>query len=103
MRAVLRIAGRDLRDAWRDRSAPAFAAVIVGLAIVSLAVGWAQYGRLAADQRAAQREAREQWLGQGEKNPHSAGHFGSFAFKTLPPLALLDRGIDRYLSQWVRL
>lgn len=103
MLAVLRIARRELVEAWRSRTVPVFGALIVVLSLISLGAGWTRYWALAEDQQAAQTEARRQWLTQGEKNPHGAGHFGSFAFKTLPPLALLDRGLDQYLGQWIRL
>ena len=103
MSSVLRIARRELLETWRDRTAPAFGALIVVLSLIAVGMGWTRYWAIAEDQKAAQAEARRQWVSQGEKNPHGAGHFGSFAFKTLPPLALLDRGLDRYLGQWIRL
>ena len=33
---------------------------------------------------------------QGEKNPHSAAHFGTYAFKPKYPLSLVDQGVDKY-------
>ena len=41
---------------------------------------------------------REVWDGQGEKNPHSAAHFGTFAFKPKYPLSLIDQGVDKYVG-----
>ncbi len=39
-----------------------------------------------------------QWLEQGEKNPHSAAHYGFYAYKPVSPLAVLDKGLDDYLG-----
>ena len=33
---------------------------------------------------------------QGEKNPHSAAHYGTYAFKPKYPLSLVDQGVDKY-------
>ena len=41
------------------------------------------------------------WLDQGDKNPHSAAHFGRYAFKPSPALAYVDRGLDAYLGTTV--
>ena len=35
---------------------------------------------------------------QGEKNPHSASHFGTYAFKPKYPLSLIDQGVDKYMG-----
>lgn len=39
-----------------------------------------------------------QWLSQGEKNPHSAAHYGFYAYKPVTPLAIFDKGLDDYLG-----
>ncbi|MEM1122911.1 MAG: DUF3526 domain-containing protein, partial [Bacteroidota bacterium] len=44
----------------------------------------------------AKEDARQEWLGQGERNPHSAAHFGTYAFKPRYPLSLIDNGVDKY-------
>ena len=36
--------------------------------------------------------------GQPKKNPHSAAHYGVYAFKPKSPLALVDTGIDPYMG-----
>ena len=40
----------------------------------------------------------QQWLGQTKKNPHSAAHYGVYAFKPKSPLAIVDTGIDPYMG-----
>jgi ABC-2 type transport system permease protein len=51
----------------------------------------------------AQESARKQWLGQGDKNPHSAAHYGSFAFRPKSTFSFLDFGTDTYTGTSVQL
>lgn len=44
---------------------------------------------------------RARWVGQGEKDPHSAAHYSIFAFKPSPPLAALDPGAEPFVGQSV--
>src|SRR5688572_7081492 len=41
---------------------------------------------------------RDRWLNQGEKNPHSAAHYGVYLFKPETPLAVIDPGASGYLG-----
>lgn len=49
---------------------------------------------------AAQAET-ERWAHQGDKNPHSAAHYGVYVFKPLPTLAALDPGVEKYVGSSV--
>jgi ABC-2 type transport system permease protein len=49
---------------------------------------------VSAQHELARRATREQWLHQGVKNPHSAAHYGVYAFKPKMPLSLVDQGVD---------
>lgn len=44
---------------------------------------------------------RARWVGQGEKDPHSAAHYSIFAFKPSPVLAPLDPGAEPFVGQSV--
>lgn len=94
--SALVVARRELRDHWRDgriRIALGFTMVLLLSSVVFGAVA----AREAEQQRkAAQRLMRQQWLDQGVKNPHSAAHYGIWAFRPVPALALLDPGIHPY-------
>ncbi|PCE66640.1 ABC transporter permease [Sediminicola luteus] len=46
----------------------------------------------------AKTSERANWDGQGEKNPHSAAHYGTYAFKPKYPLSLIDQGVDKYVG-----
>ncbi|MEM7357266.1 MAG: DUF3526 domain-containing protein [Acidobacteriota bacterium] len=97
-RPVLIIARKELRESFRDGRFRVLAASVLALLLGGLAAGW-------LDTRGTQREigaavAADQatWLGQGPRNPHSAAHFGHYAFKPRPALSALDRGVDAYLG-----
>ncbi len=100
LRAITR---RELLELRRDRRAVFSAGFLAVLLVVALLTTWSEQ-RAAADSRAeAQRVTREQWERQDDKNPHSAAHFGTYAFKVPGPLGYLDPGVDPYLgvAVWV--
>jgi ABC-2 type transport system permease protein len=95
---TLRIAAKEMREMYRDGRFRAGALVILGLLLASLAAGLKHYHDLSAQQEAARRATRMQWVNQGRKNPHSAAHYGVYAFKPTTQLAVLDTGVDPYLG-----
>ncbi|TAI49254.1 DUF3526 domain-containing protein [Flagellimonas allohymeniacidonis] len=76
--------------------------VRIAVAIVFLLLGAAtwisarQYKNVNEQYVAAKKAERSIWDNQGEKNPHSAAHYGTYAFKPKYPLSLLDQGVDKY-------
>lgn len=74
---------------------------IYTLFAVALTTGIQYYTTHSTISRSAQKASYEQWLNQGKKNPHSAAHYGFYAFKPLSPLAIIDRGMENYLGQAV--
>lgn len=95
---ILRIARKELLDLSRDGRFRVLAALVLLVSVVSLAAGWKTYTDLAAQHRTAQQGTRDQWLNQPKKNPHSAAHYGVYAFKPASPLAMIDTGIDPYVG-----
>ena len=79
------------------------AAVLVALALVAGLAGWQQVRALHAEAEAAAAGERGRWLGQGDKNPHAAAHYGTYAFKAPRPLAVVDPGVQAYLGSAVYL
>ena len=55
-----------------------------------------QYQNVNALYEAAKTAEREVWDNQGKKNPHSAAHYRTYAFKPKYPLSLVDQGVDKY-------
>lgn len=98
-----RIVRVELAGYRRDHTVVTLFACILVFSVLSLTVAAIAYRSDTDDKADARQQAREMWLTQGQKNPHGAGHFGTFVFKPLPPLAMFDRGLDSYLGQRVRI
>jgi len=71
---------------------------LYGLFVVALLSGYRYYTYTHTARQAAQEASYRQWLGQDKKNPHSAAHYAFYAFKPVPLLAVLDKGLDDYLG-----
>ena len=76
--------------------------VRISIVIVLLLLGVAvwisskQYQNVNEQYGDAKTAERAVWDNQGEKNPHSAAHYGTYAFKPKYPLSLVDQGVDKY-------
>lgn len=92
------IARKELRETLRDGRFRVIALVVLALSVASVAAGWKHASDVHAQHEEARRATRAQWLGQPEKNPHSAAHYGIYAFKPKHRLSLLDTGIDPYVG-----
>lgn len=93
---ILRIARKEMTEMVRDGRFRAAGAIVFTLLAGALLLGWQNYREVSAQHAAAQKATRDQWLGQGKKNPHSAAHYGIYAFKPKVPLTMVDRGTDPY-------
>lgn len=65
--------------------------------------GYQQFRAHTQAQQSAQAQEHERWLDQGEKHPHSAAHYGVYAFRPLPSLAYFEPGLTPYLGVTVRM
>ncbi len=97
------IARRELTELLRDRRLTVLAAVILVLALAALVFGSAEQARFAEGRAEAIAADRAIWRGQGEVNPHSAAHFGMFAFRPRASLTLFDPGLSPWMGEavWV--
>lgn len=100
---IIKIARKEFTEMWRDGRFRWSAIIVLALLVAALAIGWKNYTSVKAEQEKAQAESRESWENQGERNPHSAAHFGIYAFKPKMPLSLVDSGLDTYTGTniWV--
>ena len=97
------IAKKEFTELLRDGRFRWTALIVLTLLLVSLALGWKNYTTVKRDKDAAQADSRQTWENQGERNPHSAAHFGVYAYKPKMPLSLIDSGLDNFSgsSIWV--
>jgi ABC-2 type transport system permease protein len=93
---VTAIARKEFAEIVRDGRFKCTAAVMILLLITAMLAGYQKYTTAIRIQQAAQGDANAQWLNQGDKNPHSAAHYGNYAFKPAGPLSYFDNGITNY-------
>ena len=98
---IRRIAQKEMTEMVRDGRFRWAAAIVLLLLLVSLLMGAKNYRDIKRQHDLAQTETRDQWLHQPAKNPHSAAHYGIYAFKPKMLAAMLDRGVDPYVGQSV--
>src|SRR5689334_23438397 len=100
---VATIVAKEAKEIVRDGRFRWAAGIVLGLLIAAVALGWQHYREVNAQHVEAQRATRNQWLTQGIKNPHSAAHYGVYAFKPKLPLSLVDQGIDSWtgVAAWL--
>ncbi len=98
---ITRIARKEFIETLRDRRFFVSALIVGGLLLAALALGWQHSSQARQQHEAAEDTTRRQWLNQGEKGPHSAAHYGVYAFKPQMPLSFVDRGIESYTGSAV--
>ncbi|MCU0443836.1 MAG: DUF3526 domain-containing protein [Microscillaceae bacterium] len=100
---ITTIAFKEIRSAMRDWRFLILSSIVFLLLLTASLVGWQSYRQLQAQRTQAQKSAQNQWLNQGDKNPHSAAHYGSFAFRPKSTFSFLDFGTDTYTGSSVQL
>jgi ABC-2 type transport system permease protein len=98
---IVRIARKEFTEMLRDGRYAWAAAVVFALLLASVVMGAKHHRDVRRQHEQARAETREQWLRQPAKNPHSAAHYGIYAFKPKLLPAALDRGIDPFTGQSV--
>jgi ABC-2 type transport system permease protein len=95
---IAAIVRKELREALRDGRVRALGVATLLLLVGALALGLTAARELRAERERAAELTRRHWLEQPAKNPHSAAHYGIYAFKPKPLLAMLDEGVDPYVG-----
>lgn len=94
--AISLIARNEVKRLIRDKVVAALGLLIIMLIVSSIATGVIYFRELEAQHQQAEHLARMQWENQREKNPHSAAHYGTFAFKPVTVVSVFEPGINRY-------
>ena len=93
---IKRIAFKEFKEYLREGRFRVFSFIIVALLILTAWLGFDYSKSVQQQHEDAKTNARNIWTSQDEKNPHSAAHYGTYAFKPKYPLSLIDPGVDKY-------
>ncbi len=96
IRHALRIARFDFIVSTREGRFWAALVLMSLLTVLCVASTQHAYRTQRAQQIAAAEETHEQFLDQGSKDPHSAAHYGMYAFKPVTLLSMVDPGVLPY-------
>lgn len=87
---------KELKELRRDGRIQLAFVIVLLLLGVAVWVSTRQYQNVNDQYAIAKSAERDTWDNQGQKNPHSAAHYGTNAFKPKYPLSLIDQGVDKY-------
>lgn len=103
MKILFLIIKKEIRIAIREKLVGSLGLIILALLGVALYAGLSAYNQQQTAIAIAGKEKREEWLGQGDKHPHIAAHYGTFIFKPKTVLSLFDFGLDTFTGTSVYL
>lgn len=92
----------ELQLLLADRRVRWIAAALFALMTLTFAIALTEARRSSTEAVRMTQVERQRWLTQDPKNPHSAAHYGIWAFKPSSPLATLDPGIEPYVGRMIR-
>ena len=95
---ILKTFIKEIKEMIRDGRIRLSFLIVILLLGVTLWISIGHYQNINKQYNTSTVAEREVWDGQGEKNPHSAAHFGTYAFKPKYPLSLIDQGVDKYVG-----
>jgi ABC-2 type transport system permease protein len=87
---------KELKELTRDGRFKIAIVISLILLIVATITGINQYQKNNQQYLESAETERKVWETQGEKNPHSAAHYGTYAFKPKFALSLFDYGVTKY-------
>ena len=90
------IAKNEILAALRDKRITVLTLIVSLLVMLATTAGLRKYQIAKQEKEHAQNTKREQWLNQGDKHPHIAAHFGTFAFMPQSVLSFLDFGLSSF-------
>ncbi len=87
---------KETKESLREGRVRISLVIVVLLLGVAVFISARKYETVNQQYEIAKQTERANWDGQGAKNPHSAAHYGTYAFKPKQPLSLIDQGVDKY-------
>ncbi len=93
---LLLIIKKEILAALRNVRLQIAGIFLIALMLVAVLLGRQGQQLIHKEREKAQSAMYDIWVNQGMKHPHSAAHFGQFAFKPKPVLSFLDVGLDNY-------
>ncbi len=87
---------KETKELFREGRVRISLIIVLFLLGVAVFISARQYQNVNEQYKTAKANDRTVWENQGAKNPHSAAHYGKYAFKPKYPLSLLDQGVDKY-------
>ncbi|NQX84968.1 MAG: DUF3526 domain-containing protein [Flavobacteriaceae bacterium] len=95
---ILKTLSKEFKESFRNGKAKIAFSIVVILLFTSVWLSMQKYNNANKEYLKATESERHIWDNQGEKNPHSAAHYGTYAFKPKQPLSLIDKGVDKYVG-----
>jgi ABC-2 type transport system permease protein len=92
---------KEIQQALRTNTFPVMGAVLLLLMCTAVFLGLKGQWTLELERKQNQQAMYDAWVNQGDKHPHSAAHYGMFAFKPVSGLDFLDIGIQQYTGSTV--
>ncbi|MEM9171498.1 MAG: DUF3526 domain-containing protein [Pseudomonadota bacterium] len=96
MSAATRIAAEEWRYWRRSRLGPPAMLLTLGLIVISALITWQTTSSAREARESLQAAAEAAFVSQPDRHPHRMVHYGHYVFRTPPPLAVVDPGIDRF-------
>lgn len=87
---------KELKELRRDGRFKMLMLISLILLVIATVTGVKQYQKNSQQYQESVSKERTIWETQGAKNPHSAAHYGTYAFKPQFALSLFDYGITKY-------
>lgn len=87
---------KELKELTRDGRFKIAIGISLILLLIATITGINQYQKNNEQYLKSIETEREVWETQSEKNPHSAAHYGTYAFKPKFALSLFDYGVTKY-------
>ncbi|WP_105004196.1 ABC transporter permease [Tenacibaculum sp. SG-28] len=87
---------KELKELIRDGRFKITVYITLFLLLIAGVTGIKQYQKNNQQYQESVQKERTIWETQEEKNPHSAAHYGTYAFKPKFALSLIDYGVNKY-------